>query len=173
MPKNKLKINTGFTLIETIIYIGLFVLILSGALTSVYSILEANARNQTKIMVQEEGAFLLGKIDWALTGVVSASVDATGKILTTIKSDSAFNNPIVISIDSAGDIFIKRGTNVTEGLNNSNVTVGCEVNGCFERVLATGDGINPESVSADIIVNANTPDGFPYAQYFSTIKFIR
>lgn len=182
MNKNKFKKNRGltrrsttegFTLIEMIIYIGLFGLIMGGALTSVYGILEANARNQAKAMVQEEGAFLLGKIDWAITGVSSANVDPTGRILTLTKYEPTSYNPLVITISTGGDISIKRGTGSEQGLNNSNIFVTCEAGGCFEKILATGDGINPESVSANMIVNSRTADGFPYSQEFFTIKYLR
>lgn len=169
----RLNSQNGVTLIETVLYLGLFTLIITSVLASVDGILEANARSQTKVMVLEEGAFILGKIDWALTGVTSASIDASGKILTTIKQDSAFPNPIQISIDSSGNVFIKRGTGADQRLNNSNVTVSCAALGCFEKTLASGDGINPESISATLTINATTSDGLSYSQDFSTIKFIR
>ncbi|MDQ5954245.1 MAG: hypothetical protein QG583_173 [Patescibacteria group bacterium] len=173
MNKNTLQRNTGFTLIETVIYIGLFAILMGGALTSVYAIIEGNNRNQNKAMVQEEGTFILGKIDWALTGVSSASVDAAGKILTITKSNFP-NNPIVITVnEQLGNITIKRGIGLTQGLNNSNVRVECPPEKCFNRDLATGDGINPENISVDILVNSRTSDGLPYSQEFSTVKFIR
>lgn len=165
--------NSGFALIEAVLYLGLFVLIIGSVLTSVDSILEANARSQTQVMVQEEGAFILGKIDWALTGITSASIDASGKILITTKSDTSFTNPLEVSIDSAGNIFVKRGTGSAERINNSNVTVSCEPAGCFDKTLATGDGIKPESVAAKITITATTIDGLSYSREFSTVKFIR
>ena len=173
MNKNNLQKNTGFTLIETVIYIGLFAILMGGALTSVYAVIEGNNRNQNKAMVQEEGAFILGKIDWALTGVSSVSVDNTGKILTITKSNFP-NNPIIIRVDEGlGDILIKRGIALEQGLNNSNVKIECPPEKCFNRILANGDGINPENISVDIIVNSRTVDGLTYSQEFSTVKFIR
>lgn len=172
MTKKKLEMNKGFTLTETIIYVALFALIITGTLSSVYGILEANVRNQNKVMVQEEGAFILGKIDWALTGISSVGVDLAGKILTVTKSNPSFN-PLVISIDDDGNVFIERAGGGSKRLNNSNISVSCAPAGCFERTLASGDGINPESISADIIVNSRSSDGTPYSQHFSTIKYLR
>lgn len=171
--KTEFKTTKGFTLIEVVMYLGLFTLIIGSVLTSVDSILEANARSHTKVMVQEEGAFILGKIDWALTGVTSAQV-ILGNSLATNKSNYP-SNPIEISIEADGNVFIKKGAGAAMRLNNSNVTVACPPSPtpCFEKNLATGDGINPESITANIVVNSFTSDGLSYSQTFSTVKFIR
>ena len=52
----------GFTLIETIIYTGLFALLLSTAITGTESISESIGRSQTHALLETEGHFLLAKI---------------------------------------------------------------------------------------------------------------
>ncbi len=74
--------NSGFTLIETMIYIALFALIMTGTIVSIYGILGSSARNQLKAMVQEEGSFLVGKVDWSLNGASSIEVRDNGFSLT-------------------------------------------------------------------------------------------
>jgi type II secretory pathway pseudopilin PulG len=101
------KKHNGFTLIETIIYIGIFALIMSSAVVSIYSIMSNNARNQTKAMVEEEGSFLIGKIDWALIGTKKIN-SSNGDILSITKFDSTVPDPIVISIED-GKMKIKKG----------------------------------------------------------------
>ena len=86
-----MKTNTGFTLIETLIYIGLFALIISGVLASVFMILGNNARLQAKAMIQEEGSFLIGKVDWALSGIESASV-SNGNTLQVSKYNQVWRD---------------------------------------------------------------------------------
>ncbi len=162
----------GFTLIETVIYIALFTLIITGTLASTYSIVSSSARNQTKAMIQEEGSFLVGKIDWVLTGIQSATVGGGGSTLSVIKFDTSIGNPLVLD-QTGGNLSLTRGTNPPQVLNNSNITLTCPVTGCFVHTAASGDGINPESVSAFLTLHAITSEGLPYSQDFSTVKYLR
>jgi prepilin-type N-terminal cleavage/methylation domain-containing protein len=165
----------GFTMLETIIYLALFAMIMSGALVSAYGLIGSGARNQTKALVQEEGTFLLGKIDWALTGVKTINlpvVGSPGNTISVTKFDSSVGNPIVISI-SGSTMTITRGGNPIQALNNSNVAVTCAPAGCFSHSASTASGINPESVSAAFTITAKTAEGLTFSQDFSTIKFLR
>jgi Tfp pilus assembly protein PilV len=167
------KINSaqsGFTLIETIIYIALFALIISGAVVSVYSIMGSNARNQTKAMVEEEGNFLVGKIDWMFNEKQNISIDHTGTAWTLIMARIDGTNEAKIKIDN-GKMQIDEGTGYLD-LNNSNIIVTCPSD-CFFHTVSTGNGINPESIEADITVSTKTSEGLPYSQEFSTVKYLR
>ncbi|MFA6375994.1 MAG: prepilin-type N-terminal cleavage/methylation domain-containing protein [Candidatus Paceibacterota bacterium] len=53
----------GFTLIEVLIYLALMGLLFSGLFVSAFIIIENIGRNDTQIMVQDEGAFLMAKIE--------------------------------------------------------------------------------------------------------------
>jgi hypothetical protein len=162
--------KSGFTLIETIIYIGIFVLIISGAVISAYSIIGSSARNQAKAMVQEEGTFLIGKIDWALSGIKNPSISGNGKKLTVTKSVSGLE--IILEIDN-GKMTIKKGTADRVDLSNSNIVVSCPLLGCFRHIISTGEGINPEKIEANIAIATKTSEGLPFSQDFYTIKYIR
>lgn len=61
--------GAGFTLIETIVYIALLGLMMSGTVTAVYQILRGSSIINTKTTVQNEGSFVLRKINWAFTAV--------------------------------------------------------------------------------------------------------
>jgi len=162
----------GFTLIETLIYLGLYAIIMTGALTAIYTIFESSARNQVKAMVQEEGTFILGKIDWALTGaktIGSPPTGSTGSTLSITKFDSTAGNPIVISLSGA-NAMISRSGNPGAVLNNSNVSV---TNLTFTHTSASGSGSNPESVAASFTLQATTSDGLSYSQSFATVKYLR
>jgi type II secretory pathway pseudopilin PulG len=58
--------NRGFTLIEVVLYIGLFGILVGGVIIAAYQLLEGGDRNQVNILIQEEGTFLNRKINWAL-----------------------------------------------------------------------------------------------------------
>ncbi len=53
----------GFTLIEVVIYLALIGLLFSGLFVSAFAIIESIGRNDTQIMILEEGNFLLAKIE--------------------------------------------------------------------------------------------------------------
>lgn len=63
----------GFTLIETIIYIGLFSLIFTGIFVSIHPLFTGAARMTKNIAIEGESAFILAKIDYALSDTVTSS----------------------------------------------------------------------------------------------------
>jgi prepilin-type N-terminal cleavage/methylation domain-containing protein len=172
------KNSKGFTLIEVVIYLALYAIIMTGALVSMYSIFGSSARNQVKAIVQEEGTFLIGKIDWALSGVhtinepVVPPSPTSGNTLSVTKWDTSFGNPIVITVIN-GNMTMSRGANPTAILNNSNVLVACPPVGCFTHATSSGDGINPEKAGAIFTLHATTSEGLPFSQSFSTVKYLR
>jgi len=58
-----MKKHQGFTLIEVLIYLALFGILFSGLFVCAFTIIENIGRNDTQIMVLEEGDFLLAKIE--------------------------------------------------------------------------------------------------------------
>ena len=56
----------GFTLIETIVYLALFSILMGGAIVAAFNIFESAGRQQTHTMLQEEGNFLIAKINEAV-----------------------------------------------------------------------------------------------------------
>lgn len=176
----KISHSKGFTLIETMVYLALYAIIMTGALVSVYAIFGSSARNQTKAMVQEEGSFLIGKTDWALSGTQSIALppaNSSGDILQVTKYDTTVGNPVVITCSSChnvsgGNMYITRG-GITTQLNNSNVKIICPVQGCFTHTSASGDGINPENATSSFTVSTQTSEGLSFSQDFSTVKYLR
>lgn len=162
---SKKNVKNGFTLIEVLIYIGLYSIIMGGAVVAAYAIFESSAHNQTKAMVEEEGNFLAGKIDWALSKAQSASV--AGDTLTVVMFDGT-----IIPISIAGGNMYAGGSGTA--LNNSNTSVSA-IPGVpyFVRTTATADGINPERVVASFRLSSRTSDGFPFSEDFSTAKYLR
>src|ERR1041385_5567651 len=84
--------SSGFTIIELLVYLGLFGIIMTGILSGSYAVIESANRNQTKGLVQADGDFLLGKINWAMSGVTAVTmpvVGTPGSTLTTNKWDGS------------------------------------------------------------------------------------
>ena len=76
--------QSGFTLVETIIYIGLFALIFSGIFVSIYPIFTGAERLTKNVAAEGETAFILAKIDYALS---STMTDINGTTTTGVSGE--------------------------------------------------------------------------------------
>jgi type II secretory pathway pseudopilin PulG len=161
--------NVGITLIETVVYIALFAIIIGGAITAAYSMIESQGRNQTQGMVEEEGNFILEKIDWALTGATAVSVSASSQFLINRDGISDADNPLIF-YNVGGNMYMERGVATSTQLNNSNVTI---TNTVFTNATSSYDGIVPESAGVTFTANVHTPNGLLYSETFSTVKYLR
>lgn len=173
--------QSGFTLMEVLVYLGLFVILCGGAVAAAYNIIQISNRNQTKSMVQEEGNFLLAKINWALSGVDAVNqpaVGASGSFLSINKVTGldALNQPVITPITigfPTGDVIIGYPNNPapnTFTLNNSNIKIS-DFN--FTHNASSGGGTNPESIQASFTIETKTETGADYSQIFSTTVFLR
>ncbi len=88
--------NAGFTLLETIIYIGLFSLIFSGIFVSIYPILFGAERLTKNIAIEGESAFIIAKIDYALSHTITSE---DGGIISPLAGAPA-SNELIIGTDT-------------------------------------------------------------------------
>jgi len=165
-----MKRQCGFTLIETLVYLGLFALVMTGIVAAAYSMLELSGRTQARGTLTAEGNFLLGKINWGLSGASGVNPPASGSsgnTLTFTKAGSSLSFAF-----SGGNLTLQRGANPVATLNNSNVTVAVTppATSIFSH---TGSGVNPESVTASFTLSITTPNGASLSQDFSTTKYLR
>ena len=75
--------NSGFTLIETLIYIGLLSVIIAASLGVANQIIIGSEKNSVRLMTQAEADFVLRKLDYALAGVKLSQV-AGGSTLSIV-----------------------------------------------------------------------------------------
>ena len=157
-----MKRKKGFTLIETLVYLGLFSFIMVALLASAFNLFRNMDRTETKAMLQEEGDFLLSKIDWALTGASNVTSPAVGSP----------SNTLTLTKEGSSLTFSLNGTDLQlEGviLNNSNVKV-TTASFTFSH---TGSASNPESITALFTLNTNTSSGQSISEDFQTTKYLR
>lgn len=159
-----MKKQKGFTLIETLIYLALFAILMSGIGVTVYAVIEGAGRGQTKIMVQEEGGFLLGKINWALAGASSAT--ATPSTLTISRYNYPLN-PLVFGLNGT-TMTLKEGSGTTTPLNSDDVKV---TNLLFTNIPALNG--RPQGIIASATLTSITPNGAAESQDFSITKYLR
>lgn len=137
--------QSGFTLLETMIYISLFGLLMSGALVSVFSLIDGGNRNKSAIAIQEEGTFLNRKINWALTGATGVTaIGSTG--ISIDRPDLGAGSPVAISSGASG-ITIKRGGSSALLLNSDSFI---PTNVVFIVVPAASS--RPTSVSVSFLI---------------------
>ncbi len=162
MKKLKNK-NSGFTLIETIIYIALFSLLLGTAFVTVYQLIDGSNTLSSKNTTASEADFVMRKIDWALTGIDPATIPVIGgsgcaRTLSIYKTDTAVS-PIVVrlnNVDGINYIEIQKNSGTFYPITTENVSVSC-----LQFSLTSSD-------PSGFIATA-TIDGI----LFSTTKYIR
>ncbi len=98
----------GFTLLETLIYIALFGVLMSGALVTVYELLISSERTSSSVATITEGEFINRKLSWALSGAYAVSVPNAYTLIIT-RSDLGFESPLQFSMHDGG-MYLKRGT---------------------------------------------------------------
>ncbi len=96
----------GFTLLETLIYIALFGVLMTGALITVYELLQSFENNRTDIAIQEEGMFIQRKIHWALQGATAVTL-STPYTLVISRPDLNSESPLTIRFFD-GKVYFKR-----------------------------------------------------------------
>ena len=166
MQKEIKKYKKGFTLIEALIYLALFGILMGGAIVAAYNIYESGSRISARIIVLEEGNFLLAKINWALSGISAVNfplVGSTGSKLLVTTVDSAIGS---ISIESGGTDIVMTQGGVTQTLNNTNVTVD-------NLLFDYKQNGNVEWITSSFTLNTRTADGKPLSQNFKGTKYLR
>jgi type II secretory pathway pseudopilin PulG len=162
----------GFTLIEALVYLGLFALIMSGFLVAVSNIFQTTDRTQTKAMLQEEGDFLLAKINYALTGASNVTLPTTvtpGNSLSLTKAGTT----LTFTYDTSNPNNKKLNLN-SSTLNNLNVSVETGGSIFSHTCSSTPCSSAPlESVTASFTLQTKTPNGFTYTEGFQTTKYLR
>ncbi|MBI4129007.1 MAG: type II secretion system protein [Parcubacteria group bacterium] len=128
--------GAGFTLIETIVYLGILALIMSVAFIVSARIMESERTASRHAEVQEEARFLMGKIMWIMNGaqiITAPPPGATSTALAVVKFNFP-ENPIMLESGS-GVARIAVGTNPAVPLTSANVRVSSLV---FTHIPQTG-----------------------------------
>jgi type II secretory pathway pseudopilin PulG len=149
----------GFTLIETLVYLGLFTIIMGGGLVAAYQLMSAADSENQKAAVEQEGNFLLRKFDWALSGLCQINIPATPGSAATLSIDKTNFGQNPLFFDLSGDaVQLTRAGGSAVPLTSARVKV-TSLN--FDRLAVAGQ---PEAVRVSFTMN-----GRP----FTTTQFLR
>lgn len=90
--------NQGFMLIETIIYIGLFAIMIGGLLISASFLMKDFYSNNAELTTEEEMNFVIQKLNWVLNSAKSLTVTEDGHSLHII-NPSIYSEEIIFKYD--------------------------------------------------------------------------
>lgn len=100
MIRNSRKNQTGFTLIEVLIYSALFSLMMVGMLGGAYMVIQSANQSNARLLVDDEANFVLRKINWALTGVSLISTPSSGLTWFTLDVTKTGVGSVKFRLDS-------------------------------------------------------------------------
>ncbi len=150
----------GFTLIETVIYIALLGLIMSGAVMMSYQLLQGSGSTSARSTVQDEGGFVLRKLSWALSG--ATDISGGGSALTVTRADG---NTTYLRLN--GNV-IEIRENAT-GANYEPITTEKNVQASALQFVVAGS--NPKSLNATFKIK--TANGTDAPLPFSFKRYLR
>lgn len=155
--------HRGFTLLEVVVYLGLYAMLFFGVLVGVYALKASHERNIAIEEVDEEGNYIAAKIDWILehTAAVEES-ETSGPVITVSETDGT---TVTISA-GRGNVSINRDGVPGEPLA-PDVTV---TDLSFARTHAS-DG-SGDRVAAVFTVSAATSQGAVVSRVFSTMDLV-
>lgn len=164
---NTAKSSAGFTLIEIIIYLALFSIIMSGSVVTVYQIIQNSNSLQTKVILEEEGNFILAKLNWALTGAqANTNIESPGVGISssTLIIKTLPGNILRAQADlNNGNIRFNGGTGNLLELNPERITV-TSLN--FSQPVAG-------EIQASVTLTALSNDGKIFSRTLHITKHLR
>lgn len=161
----------GFTLIETLVYIALLGLLMTGALLGSYNLVQSSSRTTTSTAAQDEGSFALRKLEWAVAGMTvqpslggsgcngAISVTKTGAPAAIRFKRDAMTNSIQMCEDS-GCAYVP--------ITTDNVSVSC-----FAVSSLPSVGGGPSGVTATITLTPKVGVPNPKSYDFTLTRYIR
>lgn len=79
----------GFSLIETLVYLGLVSLLITGTLVSAYAVQESAERYQHLAYLEQEGLFIMRRLSWSIqTGTLLLPLQNTTEKELTVRTVS-------------------------------------------------------------------------------------
>lgn len=119
-----MKHSAGFTLIESLIYALIFVIVVGGMMMFAISMLTSSERANAQLEVSDNARFLIQKFERTIQGATAINSPGIGASASSLSvtTASASSNPNVFDL-SGGVIRLKQASGTPLPLTNSMVTV--------------------------------------------------
>ncbi|MCU0653168.1 MAG: type II secretion system GspH family protein [Candidatus Pacebacteria bacterium] len=155
------KRQSGFTLIEATVYLALFGVIFSGIIAAAYLILETSGKNHARAMMQEEGEFLMAKINLAVSCSKSSHINDPQTLMVT-----AWDGATSTIAAAGGNLVRIVGAHGAE-LNNGNTLV----DSLSFAVVGSENGVAGIEYRFDLV--SRSPGGANLISRFGSTAYIR
>ncbi|PIR04915.1 MAG: hypothetical protein COV57_01960 [Candidatus Liptonbacteria bacterium CG11_big_fil_rev_8_21_14_0_20_35_14] len=144
------KNNAGFTLVEVLVYAGVFTVV-SGLMVGVFSsVSDIQQRELAKSDISQQSQFVMGAIKRAVSesSAINMTNDESGAVLTLLVEDNT-KSPTLIYVEN-GVVFKKEGSNAPTPLSNNKVS--------FDSIsfVKTANPPGPDTVRVDFTISYNS-----------------
>ena len=148
----------GFTLIETVLYMSLFVIIISSVLLASYSMIESTDKAQYRSLIHNEGQFAIRKLHWLLNGATDVTVSSGDTLNIT--------NP---SLSESTIVLHRNGTKLELALDGNSFDLTGDIAPVTELSFPE---INPNTPPTIITMQFRMSNRY-YDETFTTTKLLR
>lgn len=152
--------KNGFTLIETVIYIALLGLLMTGVVATAYQLLQGSATISVKTAVQDEGSFVLRKIEWAMSG--ASDISGSGSSLTVSRYDG---NTVSFRLNGTA-VEVKESA-----FDNTYRPLTTSANVAVQTFVVSVTGSSPKQLTVTMTIK--TAHGTDAPQTFTLTRYLR
>ncbi|MGE5540675.1 MAG: type II secretion system protein [Bacillota bacterium] len=155
----------GFTLIETILYIALMGLILSTVFVGSYDLIQESQKRSIGTTLQEEGLFVVRKLDWAMHGMtVTPTVGGSTCDGTLTLTPGGAADPVIFRKHGSAIEMCEDSTCTYTPITTNNVSVTC-----FNVSAIAASGSGPAGVAITATMESPTAK----SQDFTITRYVR
>lgn len=164
MINKNLKSNSGYTLMELILYISLFSIMIAGISISFSLFFDSKIKNQTITEVDQEGAQVLEIITQTIRNAnnVNSPIIGSSDGTLSLGVDNIVLNPTIFSL-SGGEIKVTEGLNPEISLTNNLRVVASDL--LFENLSRN---LTPDIISISFTLTHLNPNGRNEYDYSKT-----
>lgn len=150
----------GFTLIETLLYFGLFAMLAGGGIAATYGIIVSTARSADRVAIASEADFLSAKVDWMLAGLAASDVMSPTSGASGTLEVSRSGTTLRLEARET-DATLTRGAGTASVLNGGGVHVSA---------LRFTRSVGPDAVTTSFTLSASSSgpvvsQGFTFTNY--------
>ena len=156
----------GFTLIEVIIYVGIFAVLATMVAGMLWNLGSGAMANRARISVGTEADFALRKMNWAFTGLTAVSEPAAGASSSRVSvTRPGLTGNIVLELAS-GTILMQRGSDPAARLLSDNVRVTSLTFSHIPQIIG-----QPEAIAVELSIMASSSDPKVHASTTLNTRF--
>lgn len=156
LPQNKIRLETGLTLLETVVYVALVSMIVLVFVSFALDVVGTAQKARVQQEVQQNARFAIERINHEVRSasnlnVGSSTFDSHPGVLS-LATDDVLTNPIVFDV-SGGVLRISEAGGAAQDLTSDKMTVS---NLVFKNLSASGKTTN---IKVGLTLQYNNPEG--------------